>query len=92
MRRVKAPGFEKLAELIREIGQTPKVDVIIMSPEVWGKVKKALPDEPRDMSSPGCQLGALRVFLHPYLGDVIVYGSSENKLIKTILSTCLDAV
>ncbi|GAG93225.1 unnamed protein product, partial [marine sediment metagenome] len=76
MNIAKAQSLGKLAELIKEIEQTPKVDVIIMSPEVWGQVKKALPDEPRDMTKPGCHLGALRVFLHPYLGDVIVYGSS----------------
>lgn len=89
--RKAAPSLDKLAELIKEIGQTPKIDVIIMSPKVWEQVKAAISTLDQG-STPAMLLGAVKVFLHRYLGDLIVYGNSRNKLIAIILSTCEDAV
>ncbi len=87
MNRIKAPSFEKLAELFEEIKGTPRVDVIIMSPKVYGMLRKALPDMERE-PTPMEVMSPIEIYIHWSLGDLIVYGSRDNKIIQTILSTC----
>jgi len=89
MRKVRAPRFEKLAELFEEIEKTPKVDVAIVSPKVYRMLQKALHPLAHDPGPAGL-LSGIKIYIHWALGNVIVYGSSSNEMIQTILSTCQE--
>ena len=78
--------FMTVSKTFKEMMETPRVDCMIMTRETFRTLEKYLirmGDENQTIP-----LSGIRVYFHQWLGDLIVYGDSTNKVIKRIIETC----
>ncbi len=82
--------FMTVSRTFKEMLETPKVDCMIMTRETFKSLEKYinLIDQDPSIGNIDFRLSGLKVFFHRWLGDLIVYGDSENKVIKKIIDSC----
>jgi len=80
--------FMTISKTFKEMMETPRVDCMIMTRETFRTLEKYLirmGDENQTIP-----LSGIRIYFHQWLGDLIVYGDSTNKVIRRIIETRED--
>lgn len=74
--------FWEAGKTFKEMFSEPCVDVMIMTRDNYDLLKRYC----EEVENP-IPLG-IKIFIHKWVGDLILYGSRKNKLVKQILETC----
>ena len=78
--------FMTVSKTIEDMMETPRVNVMIMTRETFRCLEKYLTKMGQENQT--IPLSGVVIYFHRWLGDLIVYGNSENKVIKRIIETC----
>ena len=78
--------FLTVSKTFQEMLKSPKTDCMIMTRETFESLEKYI----ERTSGASFGLRGITVYFHKWLGDLIVYGNSQNRVIKRIIESCDD--
>lgn len=87
--------FMTVTKTFKQMLASPRVDCLIMTRETFEDIKAYIKKEDlgdltyqADPASPLVKLTGMRIYIHRWLGDLIIYGDSTNKTMRQIIETC----